>query len=581
MLRHHLIKGETANSGRGKIWLMGLLFLQTIFFISHCGKPEQGKVSPPKPASEKKIDSHSLGQKDTLVRALSTSPQYLNPVLSSDTTSSSVEELVFDPMVAIDGSPDSNLVGRLAEKWDISPDKLTIIFHLRPGIRWHDGEPFTAEDVKFTFDVAMRKDVPAIGMQSSIEPLQKIEIIDTHKIAFHFRYPFSPGLLGIGSTLIVPKHRLDDQGLVLEAKRRASDEPVTFLTSGFNRNPIGTGPYIFKEWKTAQRIRLRRNENYWDKVHFPKIRTVLFKIIPSSTVAFNIMQKGELDVMSMRPVQYLRFKRLENLHQDFEAVKFYTPSLTYIAWNMRPGRKFFQDVRVRQAMTHAIDRTAFIEKIKFGLGRTVSGPFYFKSWANDPSIEPLAFDLEKAASLLKEAGWTDNDGDGLLDKNGVKFEFELLIYSESATYAQLASIIQANLKQLSLEVKISVYEWSVYLERYRHGEFDACIGRWSFGVDPDQYGLWHSSQVDLGNNYIGYRNEVVDKLLEDGRREFNREERQKIYWKIHEILHHDQPYTFFYSFMETYILSVRIKNYQVSPFGLFQFFPGQSSWTLK
>ncbi|MFC1854043.1 peptide-binding protein, partial [candidate division CSSED10-310 bacterium] len=518
---------------------------------------------------------------DTLLRSLGADPQYLNPVLSNDSSSSRVEELIYDQMLKIDSSPDVNLVGRLAERWEVSDDKLIITFYLRKGIQWHDGQDFTADDVKFTFDVAMREDVPAVGLQSTVETLNKIEVLDPYTVAFHFRYPFSPGLLRVGAVYIVPEHRLNEKGLVLETEQGGKKEAVTFMTTDFNRNPIGTGPYRFQEWKTSQRINLIRNENYWDKDNFPRIEKVMFKIIPNSTVSFNVLQKGELDLSSVRPIQYLHFQRLKHLHQNFQTLKFYTPSLTYIAWNSRADNKFFSDRRVRTAMTHALDRAAFVEKIEYNLAKIVSGPFYLKSWAYNPNIKPLPYDLEKAAQLLNEAGWQDNDGDGILDKNGLKFEFELIINAESASFTQLASIIQANLKKLFIEAKIKAFEWSVFLERKRHGEFDATMGAWHLSVDPDQYSLWHSSQVEVGNNQIGYANEEVDKLLEAGRREFERNKRQEIYWKIHEILHHDQPYTFIDCYMQTYVIAKRVENYEVSPYGLFEFFPGPLSWSLK
>jgi len=226
----------------------------------------------------------------------------------------------------------------------------------------------------------------------------------------------------------------------------------------------------------------------------------------------------------------------------------------------------------------AIDRTSFIEEMLHGLGRIITGPFYLKSWAYNTSIKPIPYDLEKAAATLASAGWVDRDGDGILDKDGVAFKFELLI---SPGPAQLAPLIQANLKKLSIEVTIRTFEWSVYLQRISSGDFDAAQGGWYLAVDPDPYAIWHSSQIEEGNNDSGFVNHEVDRLLEQGRREFDRAKRQKIYWKIHEIIHDEQPYTFIVTPMETYILSKRIKNYHISPYGLFGFIPGQLSWTLE
>ncbi|MFC1852662.1 peptide-binding protein [candidate division CSSED10-310 bacterium] len=556
------------------------ILLMVIFCTFGCAQ----KVDKELAKTKKKITRGAIHQSrnvDTLIRELSSDPQYLNPLISTDYNSMMIERLVFDPLIYIDDSPQSKLVGRLAEKWKISDDKLTITFFLRQGITWHDGEPFTAEDVKFTFDMALNEDIPAVRLKSIVEPLDRIEIVNPQAVSFHFKYPFSPGLSQVGTVFIVPKHRLQEKNLASESERRNTRKPVTVLSTEFNRKPIGTGPYHLTEWKTAQHIKLTKNEDYWDKQNQPQISKILFKIIPNRTVAFNILRKGDLDILRTRSIHYLSFLRMKDLHDEFLAEKFYEPAYYFIGWNLRPERKFFSDKRVRRAMTHALDRHTFIEKADYGLGRIITGPFYFKSWAYNPTVRPLPYDLEKAVDLLHAAGWYDHDGDGFLDKDGLKFDFELLIASGSPTLGQLATIVQANLRKLSISCSIRIFEWSVYLERIHKGEFDAFISGWGLGVDPDPYNVWHSSQINSGNNSVAYANEEVDKLLDEGRREFNRQKRQKIYWKIHEIIHNDQPYTFVYASVEKYIMSKRIKNYKVSPFGLFDFFPGQLAWNLK
>ncbi|MFC1849175.1 peptide-binding protein [candidate division CSSED10-310 bacterium] len=519
--------------------------------------------------------------KNTLIRELASDPSYLNPVLANDNPSFQVVRLIYDNLLDIDESPNSNLVGRLAEKWAVSEDKLTVTFYLRRGVTWHDGKPFTAEDVKFTFDTAMRDDIPALLMKSTVETLERVEVIDPHVVKFYFKHPFSPGLLNVGQTFIIPKHRLDDKGLIQEKLSRNVSGQVTFLTTEYNRKPIGTGAYIFQEWKTNQHIKLTANKAYWNPDLSPKIRNVTIKIIPNRTTAFNVLQKGNLDVFRARAIHYLHFARLTSLHQDFLAEKISQPSYYYIGWNMRSERPFFSDQRVRMAMTHALDRKAFVEKAGYGLAEILTGPFYYKSWAYNPNLEAIPFDLNKAAQLLDAAGWRDHDADGILDKNGRKFEFELLISSGSPTFAQLAAIVQANLKSLSIEVLIRVYEWSVYLSKSNKGEFDALIGGWVLGVDPDPYSIFHSSQITTGNNDIGYDNKKIDALLEAGRQEYDRQKRQQIYWQIHQIIHDEQPFTFVYTRMETYILSKRIEGYLVSPYGLFAFYPGPLNWSLR
>lgn len=574
-----LIKSTMIFDGRIKFWVIPLF---AIIFMSFCFSSCK-KSSEKVEGEERDIAVEQTGLKyddNLLIRELSSDPQYLNPVLSNDHPSSLVEDLIFESLISIDATKESKFIGRLAERWEITDDKKSITFYLRKDVKWHDGQPFTAEDVKFTFDIAARPDVPSLSLKPTVEILDGIEIKDPYTLTFTFKYPFSPGLNRVGFVYIVPKHRLDEGGIALENQSREG-EKVTFATSSFNRNPFGTGPYKFVEWKTTQHITVERNEEYWDKDNFPSIKKVLIKTIPHRTVAFNVLQKGELDVLRSRAIQYLRFQRMESLHNNFKAEKFYEPAYYYLGWNLREDSPFFTDARVRRAMTASLDRESFIEKVHYGLGKVITGPFYFQSWPYNNEIKAIPYNLQEAARLLQEAGWRDSDGDGILDKDGVQFNFELLIPSGSASFAQLASIVQANLKKLSIEVSIRIFEWSVYLERVRKHNFHAFIGGWVLGIDPDPYAIWHSKQVDTGNNYVGYVNKEVDKLIDEGRRTFEKEKRQAIYHKIHEIVNRDQPYTFVYTPMETYILTKRVTNYEISPFGLFDHFPGQLSWKLE
>ncbi|MBN2381721.1 peptide-binding protein [bacterium] len=558
---------------------LSVLMLIVVFWGCSQQRETENRQKITSPARSEGVFSDQFS--DTLVRELSSDPQYLNPVLSNDSQSSHVQDLLYEGMITIDGTPESNYVGRLAENWLISDDNLQITFFLRKGIKWHDGEPFTAEDVKFTFDTAARSDIPSFGKKATVETIDRIDILDPFTIRFTFKYPFSPALILVGGSSIIPKHRLDEQGLAEEKQRLGSESPVLFVTSEFNRSPIGTGPYAFVEWKTAQHIKLVKNDQYWDSEHVPSIQNVVFKIIPNRTVAYNILQKGELDVFRARPIQYMRFERSDDLTGKFRGLAYYEPNYYYIGWNNRAERKIFSNRQIRLAMSYALDCQAFIDKVLYGLAEPISGPFYMKSWAYNQEIKPIPFDLDKATELLTQEGWVDQDRDGILDRDGTSFDFELILPTGSPTMDQLASIVQANLKRIAIKVNIVQYEWSVYLNLIRKGEFDAYLGGWSLGVDPDPYSIWHSSQIGIGNNYIGFNNAEVDTLLEKGRREFDREKRKQIYGRVHEIIHREQPYTFVHASKETYILSKRLKNVSVSPFGLFGFFPGQIDWRLN
>ncbi|MFC1851159.1 ABC transporter substrate-binding protein [candidate division CSSED10-310 bacterium] len=321
---------------KGRLVIFSGLMLR-VMVVFHCSQKEERTAIT---RAERTADTSAAPEKKTLVRELASDPQNLNPVLLNDYTSYQVLRNIFDPLLDIDGSKDSNLVGRLAQRWDISVDRLSITFFLRPGITWHDGRPFTAEDVEFTFNMAQRADIPALLLKSTVEPLEDVEILDSHTIKFCFRYPFSPGLSQIGRVFIIPKHRLDINGLALENTTRGLSKPVTILNTAFNRNPLGTGPYVFEEWKTGQHIKLSMNQDYWDKAHVAKVPEVIFKIIPNRIVAFNMLQKEDLDVLRAETIHYLRFQRMGTMGQKYVATKFLQPYIFTSAGTCVPSGNF-------------------------------------------------------------------------------------------------------------------------------------------------------------------------------------------------------------------------------------------------
>jgi peptide/nickel transport system substrate-binding protein len=223
------------------------------------------------------------------------------------------------------------------------------------------------------------------------------------------------------------------------------------------------------------------------------------------------------------------------------------PSLgyTYIGYNLKNG--LFQEKKVRQALTYAINREEIVQYVLYGLGAVATGPFPNHLWYSNPHVKPVPYDPERARQLLAEAGWKDTNGDGILDWQGKPFQLTLITNSGNDTRRDVGVLVQRQLREIGIDVTLELYEWSVFLQDFineRH--FDACILGWSLSVDPDAYMIWHSSQIERGFNFISYRNPEVDRLLEEGRREYDTEKRKQIYWQIHELIAEDQPYTFLF-----------------------------------
>lgn len=447
---------------------------------------------------------------------------FLNPVLAQDSASSEINSLVFNGLIKYDRDL-KNFVGDLAESWKVEDGKEPkITFYLRKGVLWHDGREFTAHDVKFTYDKIMDEKTNTVR-RSSYELVKKAEVLDPYTFRVTYKEPFSPGLetWGIG---IIPKHLLEKEDI---------------NTSSFNRRPIGTGPFRFVEWVSDEKIVLEANPNYFEGR--PNLDRIIYRIIPETALSeMEILTKG-VDYTGLFPYQFKRMSEVSFLQTYSQ------PSIgyTYIGYNLK--NELFKDKRVRHALTHAINREEIVQYVLNGYGTVASGPFPNHLWYSNPNVKPLRFDPERSKRLLQEAGWRDSDGDGILDRDGKPFRFTLITNSGNDTRRDIGVLVQRQLREIGVDVKFELYEWSVFLKNFiipRH--FEACILGWALSVDPDAYEIWHSSQIEKGFNTISYSNPEVDKLLEEGRREYDIEKRRKIYWRIHELIAEDQPYTFLY-----------------------------------
>jgi peptide/nickel transport system substrate-binding protein len=220
-------------------------------------------------------------------------------------------------------------------------------------------------------------------------------------------------------------------------------------------------------------------------------------------------------------------------------------SYTYIGYNLK--NPLFQDKRVRQALTYATNREEIVQYVLYGLGTVATGPFPNHLWYSNPKVKPIPYDPQKARQLLAEAGWKDTDGDSVLDKDGSPFRFALITNSGNEIRKDVGVLVQRQLREVGIDVRFELYEWSVFLKNFINAKhFDACILGWGLSPDPDDYQIWHSSQIEKGFNFVSYKNPEVDLLWEEGRKEYDVEKRKQIYWRIHELMAEDQPYTFLY-----------------------------------
>jgi len=485
---------------------------------------------------------------DWLIRHLGAEPATLNPVTATDAYASLINSYIYETLIKRDEKT-LELVPSLAESWEVAEDHLTYVFRLKKGVKWQDGRPLTARDVLFSFERIRDPKVDSAHLRSYYQDVENLEVLDDHTIRYTYRIPYFRALEFCGGIPIVPAHTFT--------------EGVDFNNHPIGRNPIGNGPYRLLRWETGREIVLVRNEEYWgEKPHFNRI---VLKIITDSTAAFQVLKKGGLDEMTLRPIQWVRQTRSRRFNENFLKLKYYTPSYSYIGWNQR--KPLFSDRRVRLAMTLMMDRETILKKILFGLGTVVSGNFYIKSPDYNQALKPHPYDPAKAIELLRAAGWEDHDRDGILDRDGAPFRFEFLLSSGSKFGEQVATILQENLKGIGARMDIRKLEWAVFIQRIDERDFDACTLGWSLSWESDPFQLWHSSQAEKGSNYVGFVNEEADRIIEAARREFDPAKRHRMYHRFHEIIHEEQPYTFLFTREDLEAVSSRFRNVNLYPMG--------------
>jgi len=471
----------------------------------------------------------------------------LIPLLSSDSTSHEIGGLVYNGLVKYDKN--LKIVGDLAESWEISPDGLVITFHLRHNVRWHDGQPFTAEDVLFTYRLTIDPRTPTAYAGDFLK-VKKAEVLDAHTFRVTYDKPFAPALMSWGNA-ILPKHLL--------AGRDITRTPLA-------RKPIGTGPYTFKEWLAGQKIVLISNPDYFEGR--PYIDGYMMRIIPDMATMFLELRAGGIDRMGLTPLQYTRQTENPLFRRNFNKFRYLSFAYTFVGYNLR--NPLFADRRVRQALALAIDKEEIIQGVLLGLGQPSTGPFRPGTWAYNPRIRTVPHDPGKARALLAEAGWQDRNGDGLLDKDGRPFAFELLVNQGNEIRGKCAEIIQRRLAEIGIDVKIRVVEWAAFVNDFiNKRRFDATILGWTIPLDPDLYDVWHSSKTGPQElNFTSFKNEEVDRLLEKGRSTFHLEERKKCYDRIQEILAEEQPYTFLFVPDALPIVQARFRGIELAPLGI-------------
>jgi peptide/nickel transport system substrate-binding protein len=521
------------------IRLLFFLSLIIIFFTACDKKPAADKVQP--------LSAKQPAYGDILVRGEIGDASNLIPLLASDSASHNIAGMVYNGLVKYD--KDMNIVGDLAESWDITAKGLVITFHLRKGVKWHDGQPFTAADVLYTYQVTVDPKTPT-AYAEDFRAVKKAEALDDYTFRVTYDKPFAPALISWSSS-ILPRHLLLGKDIT---------------QSPLKRHPIGTGPYKFKEWVAGQKIVLVSSPDYFEGR--PYIDGQITRIIPDTATMFLELRAQNLGMMSLTPLQYTRQTENNLFKNNFNKYRYLSFAYTYLGYNLK--NPLFTDKRVRQAISYAINKDEIISGVLLGLGKPATGPYKPGSWAYNDKVQNYNYDPQKARELLREAGWKKLNNDGVLEKDGKPFVFEIVTNQGNETRQKCAEIIQRQLADIGITVKIRILEWSAFVTNFiNKRRFDSVILGWTIPLDPDAYDVWHSSKTKPEElNFISYNNPEADEMLVKGRSTFDQKERKKYYDRFQEILAEDQPYTFLYVPDALIITHNRFRGIQPAPIGL-------------
>jgi peptide/nickel transport system substrate-binding protein len=562
-------------------WMLALLLLLG------CGDKTEVKVSDAISVPDAK-DSGKPVTGDWLVIHSLSDPEQLNPLTSSDASSSEVLGFIFESLLTREPRTLELKPLVAVARPEISQDKLIYTFKIRRDARFQDGRPLTGEDVLFSVKAIKCPFVNAPFLRVYFNSLIDAELIDPYTIRFVTKEPYFLNESVLGGILLMPRHYYDPENLLQRLTVRDLTQDPAKLPSeakkfadqfnrNFNRNPMGSGPYKFGGWKTGREIELMRNLNYWgngkESIDQPHLDRLKFRVVNNMDAALVRLKSGSLDFMeALQPVQVVRGTNSERFNREFKKYEYYAPTYTYIGWNN--DHPIFRDKRVRQAMTYLTDRKQIVKSVLFGLGEVVDSHIYFFRPEYDKSLRSYPFDPQKALALLNEAGWKDTDGDGVLDKvidgKKVQLRFEIKVNSGNAVRKSVALVLLDELKKHGIAASVRELDWTIFLNDVKNHQFDAVVLGWQMSTtEPDAYQVWHSSQAaNKGSNAISYKNARVDEILEVYRREFDAQKRIQMYKEFQEIIHDEQPYTFLYVGKRVSAVHRRFQGVEVFPDGL-------------
>lgn len=486
----------------------------------------------------------------------------LTPIIATDAYQSAVEGFVLESLITRDPNT-FEWRPWIAKSWQVADDGLTITYDLRRDVVFSDGQPLTADDVVFTYQWIMNPDVNAPALRTYYDNFESVTADGDYRVVFRMKRPYFRSLDFSGGMAILARHFYEQ-----------------FTPEQFNEMPgllFGSGPYKLavppEQWRPGTgKIELDRNNQYWGPR--PTFDKLVFREIRDETAQLTSFRNRGIDRFGISPEKYPRLRNDQDLldHANLHVYEAPNFGYRYIGWNQqREGEPTaFADKRVRQAMTLLANRKEMAKQLMSGLARVATGPFNPLGQQADPDIEPWPYDPEKAKQLLAEAGWVDRDDDGVLENaDGKEFRFSLIFPAGSANYQQMAYYLRDAYARAGIVMEPAETEWNTMLQRIDERKFDAMTLAWTGNIEGDPKQIFHSDSIEGGgHNYITYRNERLDELIDTARVTMDEQERMPMWHEVNRIFHEDQPYTFLFFSKTAVFIDQRMQNVQITKMGM-------------
>lgn len=477
----------------------------------------------------------------TFYDAISANPTSLFPLTNSDGEAGPTVNLLFESLAERDWDT-YEWAPVLASKWEISPDGKQFTFTINPRAKFWDGSPVTAEDVKFSFDMIFFDGMKTAELRPYYESIEKVDIPAPGQVRFTTKNVYYKNFDMCADLVVFQKKHYE--------KLIAQDK--TMSTAEATKSPMGSSSWRLEKWDENQQMIFRRDPNYWNKAELEKqgrwtAQRRVTRIIADSSVQYETFKRGDLTLHAFDPKEWAlnsdspEFKtRLTKVKVENKTAK----GFTYIAWNQIDP--LLADKNVRWALSHLVNLPLWVKKFDYELSEPTIGPYSPKSEEHDPALKPVSFSLEEARKSLAAAGWTKAGADGVLEKNGKRFEIEIIYPSQAKdVHEPKLTEFKNTAAKVGVAVQLKAVEWTSFMKLLDDHKFQGVVLAWGRNIDGDLKQIWHSASIaNQGSNFISYKNPEVDKLIDEHRGTMDRTKRVELARKIQRLVYDDQPYTF-------------------------------------